>query len=60
MNKCCLDCKIRHLNCHSGCSKYQDFYRENEEIKRRKRAYSDAAYMLDKQCISDFKRTKKW
>ena len=31
MKSPCLNCKARHLNCHSVCDKYKEYHAKNEE-----------------------------
>lgn len=57
---CYWDCEKKQYVVEDVKGFKTDGYRQNEEIKKRKRAYSDAAYVLDKQCLKDFKRTKRW
>ena len=33
---CCLDCKDRHLGCHSVCEKYKDMKQKLQDIKDKK------------------------
>lgn len=60
MNKCCLGCKIRHLNCHSDCKEYQEFLAENERIKERRRRYRELDSSLAYQFKNYLKGIKKW
>lgn len=36
-NKGCLDCKIRHINCHDDCERYKNFKKELKTIKDKKK-----------------------
>lgn len=31
---CCKDCKERTYKCHSSCSKYREFQKQNEEKRQ--------------------------
>lgn len=33
---CCLDCKDRHLGCHSTCEKYKEMKQKLQDIKDKK------------------------
>lgn len=41
-NTCCKNCTERHIGCHSVCTSYNQFVKENEERKRR---YRESIYV---------------
>lgn len=54
--KCCLNCKKRHLNCHSKC----DIYIKEKEIieKEKEEARKEIKKVMDLECFNKEKKKR--
>ncbi len=55
----CMDCKIRHILCHSTCHSYREWRGDLDAINKERKQYISSQSLTDSHMKMNFKNLKQ-